>query len=348
MNWITDNANHLKNHPVFQNRMVRKCIMVLCVVSLLGFSLVYFPFLCFIIAIGKTILYSHVVRTSHRSRISDADIKKSHEISNSWLIYCFTTLSYWLINLILGGIFLVIAKLIVILFVADMTFLKDVDDTTVPIVLFQIVDKTVDKYRNGNTLTTVTSSFEHFSRVTYPKNRLALYRYVMAYISHKMYDKKDTKVESPVDLNKSMMLYDSPKLPPNPILEIKSIAEVKMNHNKKNPSVVRDDIDDLLSNVLTDMNGNKNTEETATGTQFPFYASSSSSPKHKKQPHPENESTERVSGNNSPSDEAVSNSPSDESGSNNSTPRNDDTLQLNVSQVLSDLDRSLDDDDSFE
>jgi len=356
MNWITNNANHVKNHPFFQNVMVNKCIMVLYAVSLLVCSFVFLPFLCFIIALGKTILYSHVVRISNQNRINDMDVRKSHEISNSWLIYCFAIFSYWLIDLVLGGIFLVIAKFLVILFVADMTFLKDVDDTTIPIVLFQIVDKVVDKYRKGNTLTVVTRSFEHFSKVTYPKNRLALYRYIMTSISHKMYnetDKKDKKLESHVDLNKSMMVYESPEPLPNPILVIKSITEGETDKDNNKHSVVRDDIDDVLSNVLTDMNENKNTDDSEVVTKSPTKYKKHS--KHNKGlKKSENRTLKQLKGhvnidhNSVNNNDSESNSSSDDSENNNLTPKNNNALQINVSQVLDDLDRRLDDESSLD
>jgi hypothetical protein len=262
MNTITNTFNDIRGHYIFKNNRANTVMTGLAILLSVGISLVFLPSLCFFVAFSKTIMYSHLTKTRCTDRVTGKDIKKSDELANSWLIYCFVTVAYWLMNSVLGGIFLVVARLVMLLVVADMSFLKDSEDTTIPVVMFNMVDRVVDRYRTGKVATYVSGSFEYFSKVTYPKKRMAMYRYVMTYLSNKMY-KTATKQSTHVDLNKSMMECESPRSPQKHTLPIRVIqsateAQDKLHNNEMMDNMLSDILDRLDTNHNVDVSDQNN------------------------------------------------------------------------------------------
>jgi len=276
MNTMLNTLNNIKNHHIFQKTVVNKTMIGFAIVLSAVVSLIYLPTLCFMLALGKTIMYSHL--TSYSNRVNDRDIKKSNELANSWLIYCFVEILYFLMNFVLGGLFLVVAQLLITVVVADMTFLKDTEDTTLPIAIFKIVDKIVDKYRTSKSALFLTESFEYFGKVTYPRKRTALYRYIMAYISRKMYNNPTVNLESRVDLNQSMMECESPVSSPrsSPKYHVqKPILVIELTDDAQESSTTDNDknMDIALSDILETLNKHDDNFG-ALSQSVPDYASS--------------------------------------------------------------------------
>lgn len=249
MNAILHTFNNIWNHNICRNTAVRKIMTGLAVALSTGLALIYLPTLCFIVALGKTIMYSHITDTVYTGRLRNGVDRKRDEIANGWLIYCFVVISYSLMNFMLGGIFLIAVQLLMLVAVADMSFLQDSEDTTLPIVMLKVVGKIANRYRTSKGALFLTGSFEYFGKVTYPSKRTAFYKYIMAYVSRKVYSNNVVKPESSIDMNKSMMDYESPRSSPKypiqkPVLLIQSVSDT----NDADKSMER--MDNILSGIL--------------------------------------------------------------------------------------------------
>ena len=198
MNSVMNTVNNVKNtilklvsHPLLDNSFVKGCLTLMLTFLSFITSMVYLPLLCFVYAFTKTVLYSHVIKSDK----SDSDIKKGHtELVNNWLVYCLAYTSYTIMNGVLGGLFLMIGRVITTVFVLDLTFLRG-NDSTLSVVLFQMAYKLVKKYREHPLLIQTINAIDYFESNIYPERRLGIYNMVMGLVS-KHFTKDDSPVES--------------------------------------------------------------------------------------------------------------------------------------------------------
>ena len=126
MNSVMSTVNNAKttllklvSHPLLGNPLVKGCLTLLLTFLLFVTSMAYLPLLCFMYAFAKTVLYSHVIRSNKDTE----DVQKGHtELVNNWLVYCLAYTSYNIMNFLLGGLFLLIGRVIMTVFVLDLTF----------------------------------------------------------------------------------------------------------------------------------------------------------------------------------------------------------------------------------
>ena len=114
INNVKDTILKLVSHPLLDNSFVQGCMALLLTFLLFVTSMVYLPLLCFMYAFTKTVLYSHVTRSDK----STEEVKKGHtELVNNWLVYCLAYASYTVMNFLLGGLFLMMGRIIMTVFV---------------------------------------------------------------------------------------------------------------------------------------------------------------------------------------------------------------------------------------
>lgn len=198
MNSVMSTVNNVKStllklvsHPLLNHPIVKGCITLVLTFLLFITSMAYLPVLCFAYAFIKTVLYSHVVKNNNKD-----EIQKGHaELVNNWLVYCLAYVSYSVMNTLLGGLFLVIGRLVTTVFVLDLTFLRNNKDSTMSIVLFQMMYKLIEKYRKHPVLVQTVATIDDFENNVYPSKRLGFYNMVMEFIS-RWFSKDENKSAS--------------------------------------------------------------------------------------------------------------------------------------------------------
>jgi len=289
MNSVMDTVNNVKNtilklvsHPLFGNSLVKGCMTLLLTFLLFITSMAYLPLLCFLYAFTKTILYSHIVKNDK----SVEKVKKSHtELVNNWLVYCLAYSSYTIMNFLLGGLFLIVSRIIMTIFVLDLTFLRN-DDSTLSVVLFQIVYRLVKKYREHPLLIKSIDAIDHFENDVYPEKRLGLYNMVMGLISkHFTEDNSDAEIS---ESNTNIETHDDEDelVKSSSNYKISELRSTVVEEEIQNKTIDVDDMDDNINVVVEGAIGNNDAQEES--EQAVAQIKKSSKNKHKKKKNKNN------------------------------------------------------------
>lgn len=213
-------STKVTTHPVMQNRLVRGIKKGVVGVLLFMMCTSFLPTFCLLYAFTMTALYtastvSHIPNSadikSENMRLYN-ELHKSKEVLNNWIIWSFSEILFFLLNLFLGGIFLLVGKMLAVVFVLDMMFLRDNGESTMSLVFFNMIQGMMSRYSNHPMVQKSVAKTEEFKNVTYPKKRLALYNVVMDVMSRKLRGESvlpvEPKPKESIDMSASMMSDD--------------------------------------------------------------------------------------------------------------------------------------------